>query len=65
MVIYFKVYRNDDDPKFKNTQKYFHHSNVKRYEVTLLRSGYLKPFDPFQYEESVTTSKIESLNFNI
>ena len=28
------------DPNKSNTQKYFRHSNVKRYELALLRSGY-------------------------
>ena len=33
------------DQKESNTQEYFHHSNVKRYELAPLRPGYLKPFD--------------------
>ena len=28
------------DPNKSNNQKYFRHSNVKRYELALLRSGY-------------------------
>ena len=28
------------DPNKSDTQKYFRHSNVKRYELALLRSGY-------------------------
>ena len=28
------------DPNKSNTQKYFRHSNIKRYELALLRSGY-------------------------
>ena len=28
------------DPNKSNTHKYFRHSNVKRYELALLRSGY-------------------------
>ena len=31
--------KNIKDPKFLNTQKYFRHSNVKRYELALLRPG--------------------------
>ena len=33
------------DPNKSNTQKYFRHSNVKKYELALLRSGYYKTFD--------------------
>ena len=32
------------DPKFENIQKYIRHSNIKKYELALLRSGYLKTF---------------------
>ena len=37
------------DPNKSNTQKYFRHSNVKRYEVALLRPGYFFYFGRLVY----------------
>ena len=39
------------DPNKSNTQKYFRHSNVKRYELALLRSGYFFYFSLLYYGE--------------
>ena len=38
--IVFWTFFRIKDPNKSNTQKYFRHSNVKRYELALLRSGY-------------------------
>ena len=37
------------DPNKSNTQKYFRHFNVKRYELALLRSGYFFYFGRLDY----------------
>ena len=39
------------DPNKSNTQKYFRHSNVKRYELALLRSGYFFYFGRLYFLE--------------
>ena len=39
-TLFDAIYHSLKDPNKSNTQKYFPHSNVKRYELALLRSGY-------------------------
>ena len=55
----YKLLTNTDaikDPNKSNTQKYFRHSNVKRYELALLRSGYFVYFS-LLYSETVWTEQ--------
>ena len=40
------------DPNKSNTQEYFRHSNVKRYELALLRPGYFFYFGRLFYVSS-------------
>ena len=42
-------YLNIKDPNKSNTQKYFRHFNVKRYDLALLRSGYFFYFGRLLY----------------